>query len=516
MGHRNNLEKNSSVYITTPIYYVNDVPHIGHAYTTLACDTAARFYSLVGQEVVFLTGTDEHGQKVEKAAAQKGVSPKQFVDEVSEAFRSLTSLMDIKNTDFIRTTETRHIQAAQALWSQLVDRGFIYLGDYSGWYAVRDEAFYSEKELVNGKAPTGADVEWITEPSYFFRLSAFQEKLLAYYTENPTFIMPESRRNEVMRFVEGGLTDLSVSRTSFRWGVPVPGNETHVIYVWLDALTNYITALGYPDTDSPLFQKHWKNAVHVVGKDILRFHAVYWPAFLMAADLPLPKQIVVHGWWTNEGVKISKSLGNTIDPVALIAEFGIDAVRYFLLREVPFGQDGDFSKTALVNRYNSDLANAYGNLVQRVLSFVYKQNDGQIPTPGAFAACDTSLLDMANALPSKVIELMDRFSFNRYAETLWQFIAEANRYVDEQKPWGLKTTDRPRMMTVLYVLMEVIRKTALLTQPLLPVASDKILSQLNIAPDKRTFAQFNDGLVPGTPISEPAGVFPRLGMLRCS
>jgi methionyl-tRNA synthetase len=498
------------MYITTPIYYVNDAPHIGHAYTTLACDTAARFWRLTDQEVLFLTGTDEHGQKVEKAAAQKNLSPQQFVDEISQTFRTLATLMGITHTDFIRTTEPRHIQAAQALWNQLLEKGHIYLGEYSGWYAVRDEAFYSEKELINGKAPTGADVEWITEPSYFFRLSAFQEKLLAYYKENPTFITPESRRNEVMRFVEGGLTDLSVSRTSFRWGVPVPGDERHVIYVWLDALTNYITALGYPDTQNTLFQKHWKDAVHVVGKDILRFHAVYWPAFLMAANLPLPKQIVAHGWWTNEGVKISKSLRNTIDPVDLINEFGIDAVRYFLLREVPFGQDGDFSKSALINRYNSDLANAYGNLVQRVLSFIYKQNDGRIPTPGTFLPCDTDLLTMADTLPHKIQPFMEHLSFNRYGETLWQFISEANRYVDEQKPWGLKNTDRPRMMTVLYVLTESIRKIALLTQPILPVASEKILTQLGVDAQKRTLNFFQEKLIPGSSISEPTGVFPRM------
>ncbi|MES2252891.1 MAG: methionine--tRNA ligase [Pseudomonadota bacterium] len=496
----------TAAYITTPIYYVNDKPHIGHAYTTLACDTLARFWRLQGKDVKFLTGTDEHGQKVEKAAAVAGVSPQNFVDDVSQTFRHLIEKIDVTNNDFIRTTEPRHIKAAQALWTRLIDNGSIYLGEYAGWYAVRDEAFYAESELVNGNAPTGADVEWLIEPSYFFKLSAYQDQLLAYYKAHPDFIAPESRRNEVIRFVEGGLHDLSVSRTSFKWGVPVPGDDKHIMYVWLDALTNYMTALGYPDEQTPDFKTFWPEAVHVVGKDILRFHAVYWPAFLMAADLPLPRQVFAHGWWTNEGVKISKSLGNTIDPIELIDTFGSDAVRYFLMREISFGQDGDFSRQALISRINSDLANAYGNLVQRVLSFIYKNADAIVPTPGELTAEDLMFLN----LPKQFLPTIDEMQINRYAEGVWALIAKANQYVDEHKPWGLKKTDPERMSTVLYVLADFIRQIAILTQPLVPLASAKILNQLSVPEPDRLFSSLNKQLLPNTKLPEPTGVFPRI------
>ncbi|RZI46917.1 methionine--tRNA ligase [Candidatus Finniella inopinata] len=492
-------------YITTPIYYVNDIPHIGHAYTTLACDTLARYKRLAGDDVYFLTGTDEHGQKVEKAAEQKGLAPQDFVDQVSQSFRDLIPAINATPDDFIRTTEIRHKQAVQHLWDELVKQGAIYLGEYSGWYAVRDEAFYGEGELVNGKAPTGADVEWVTESSYFFRLSAFQDRLLELYHQNPGFIAPQSRRNEVMRFVEGGLHDLSISRTSFKWGVTVPNDPKHVVYVWLDALTNYITALEYPDQGGN-FGKYWPHAIHVVGKDILRFHAVYWPAFLMAANLPLPKQIFAHGWWTNEGEKISKSLGNTIDPIELVQTFGADAVRYFLLREVSFGQDGDFSRQQLINRYNSDLANAYGNLVQRVLSFIHKSCDGVVPKPQDLQESDQDLLN-ACMITTQLETDMEALAFHKYADHAWQIIAHANRYMDEQKPWGLKTTDVPRMHTILYALADTIRQIALLTQPLLPVASAAILDQLAIPLDQRKLV--GNPLKPGTPLPEPKGVFPR-------
>ncbi len=377
----------AAYYITTPIYYVNDLPHIGHAYTTLACDAVARFKRLDGYDVRFLTGTDEHGQKVEKSARRAGKEPRPFTDEVSENFRGLARAMNFSNDDFIRTTEPRHIRASQAIWTALMDAGQIYLGTYAGWYAVRDEAFYAEDEVVEGAdgrkhAPSGAEVEWVEEPSYFFRLSEWQQPLLRHYEANPDFIAPPARRNEVLSFVKSGLRDLSVSRTSFKWGVPVPNDADHVIYVCLDALTNYITAVGYPDTPGETYATYWPADLHMVGKDILRFHAVYWPAFLMGAGLAPPKRVFAHGWWTNEGRKISKSLGNIIDPLWLIERYGLDQVRYFLLREVPFGNDGDFSHRAMVGRINGDLANDFGNLAQRVLSMIAK-DDGAVPVPGA-------------------------------------------------------------------------------------------------------------------------------------
>ena len=359
-------------YVTTPIYYVNDAPHIGHAYTTLACDVLARFKRLDGFDVKFLTGTDEHGQKVAKSAAAKDMDPREFTDMVSRKFRDLAQFMNCENFDFIRTTEARHKKASQAIWKRLVERDEIYLGSYAGWYAVRDEAFYTEDELTDGPdgkktAPSGAEVEWVEEPSYFFKLSEWGDRLLEHYQDHQDFVLPNTRLNEVKSFVSGGLQDLSVSRTTFKWGVPVPGDDEHIMYVWLDALTNYITGVGFPETEKGDYATYWPADLHMVGKDILRFHAVYWPAFLMAAGLEPPKRVFAHGWWTNEGRKISKSLGNIIDPIHLVEKYGLDPVRYFLLREVPFGNDGDFSHAAMVTRMNSELANDYGNLAQRVL-----------------------------------------------------------------------------------------------------------------------------------------------------
>ncbi len=501
-------------YITTPIYYVNDKPHIGHAYTTLACDVLARFKRLDGFDVNFLTGTDEHGQKVEASAEKAGIDPQLFTDRVSQNFRDLTEICNYSNDDFIRTTEERHKIACQKLWQVLEDKGFIYLGSYAGWYAVRDEAFYTETELTKsaeGKfiAPTGAEVEWVEEPSYFFKLSAFEEPLLKLYQEQPDFIGPDSRRNEVISFVKGGLRDLSVSRTTFKWGISVPGNDEHIMYVWLDALTNYLTAVGYPDEDVVSYKKFWPADLHMVGKDIVRFHAVYWPAFLMAADLPLPKRVFAHGWWTNEGQKISKSLGNTIDPLALIEQFGLDQVRYFMLREVPFGKDGDYSTRAMISRVNGDLANDIGNLAQRVLSMVFKNCDGKIPEHGTFSAEDQELLAKAGGLLEKMRNDFDKQSFHRGLESVWEVISTANKYVDEQAPWTLRKTDPPRMGTVLYVLSEVIRQIAVLLQPVMPQSMEKMLGQLSLSADQRGFQTLGTPLVSGTEISKPEGVFPR-------
>jgi methionyl-tRNA synthetase len=498
-------------YITTPIYYVNDKPHIGHAYTTLACDVIARFMRLDGYTVKFLTGTDEHGQKVEKAAADAGVPPKEFVDKVSQNFRTLCERMNFSHDDFIRTTEARHFKSATAFWERLVEKDAIYLGSYAGWYAIRDEAFYAENELINGKAPTGADVEWVEEPSYFFRLSEFQEKLLAFYDYNPQFIAPLSKRNEVLNFVKSGLRDLSISRTSFKWGIPVPGDPRHVMYVWIEALSNYITALGFPDMEAATFQNFWPAQLHMMGKDILRFHAVYWPAFLIAAEIDPPKRIFAHGWWTNEGEKISKSLGNAIDPLELIDQYGLDQTRYFLMREVPFGGDGDFSRSAMVQRINSNLANDLGNLVQRTASMVYKNCEEKMPMPGALAEHDLALIQGAEAILPSLRDYMKDQAIHKALEAIWQVIAAANRYVEAEAPWALRKTDVTRMATVLYTVIEVIRHLGIYLQPFMPDSAAKILDLLGVSKDERTFSHIGKQyrLRGNTPIQEPTPIFPR-------
>ncbi|MFC3051038.1 methionine--tRNA ligase [Kordiimonas pumila] len=504
-----------SFYITTPIYYVNDVPHIGHAYTTLACDVMARFKRLDGYDVMFLTGTDEHGQKVEKSAEKAGIPPQEFCDKVSERFRELATAMNFSNDQFIRTTEERHKNAVQHLWKVLLEKGHIYEDKYAGWYSVRDEAFYAESELQDGKpgeklAPTGAPVEWVEEPSYFFRLSAFGDKLLSYYEANPDFVMPKSRLNEVTSFVKGGLDDLSISRTTFNWGVPVPDVPGHIMYVWIDALANYLTAVDYPNMDSQTYQNFWPANVHMVGKDILRFHAVYWPAFLMAAGLPLPKRVFAHGWWTNEGQKISKSLGNVIDPFELIDTYGLDAVRYFMLREVPFGNDGDFSRRSFVLRCNSDLANGLGNLSQRTLSMIAKNCDGFIPECSTLTNDDKELLGNVENLLDTVRDHINAQAFHHAFESIFAQAAAADTYITVQEPWKLKKTDPERMKTVLYVLAEAIRQLAILVQPIMPESAAKILDQLNVS--ERGFDQLGGAgrLKAGVELPTPIGVFPRL------
>ncbi|MBL8806378.1 MAG: methionine--tRNA ligase [Rhodospirillales bacterium] len=509
-----------SYYITTPIYYVNDVPHIGHAYTTLACDVLARFKRLDGFDVFFLTGTDEHGQKVEKSAIAAGMSPKEFTDKVSANFRALGATMGYSNDDFIRTTEDRHIRSSQAIWQAMaarktpLGRDNIYLGKYDGWYAVRDEAYYDESELVTGpdgkkRAPSGAEVEWVEEPSYFFRLSDWGDWLLAFYKSNPDAVGPATRLNEVRSFVEQGLHDLSISRTTFGWGVKVPGDEKHVMYVWLDALTNYITAAGYPDVEGEKFRRFWPADLHMVGKDIVRFHTVYWPAFLAAAGIATPKRVFAHGWWTNEGQKISKSLGNVIDPVKLVEKYGLDPVRYFLLREVSFGQDGDFSNSAMVRRMNTDLANDLGNLAQRVLSFVAKNAGGEVPQHGALADADRALLGAAGDLLVTIRAELDQQAFHKALEATFAVVAEANRYVDAQAPWTLRKTDPARMATVLYVLMETIRLIGFALQPFMPTTIGRLLDLLAVGADARSFSHWDWALKPGTKLPAPSGLFPR-------
>ena len=513
--------KNGAFYITTPIYYVNDKPHIGHAYTTIACDVLARFKRLDGYDVKFLTGTDEHGQKVAKAADDKGVTPQALCDANSQNFRDLTKTLNISNDDFIRTTEARHIKACQALWQRLEASGNIYLDKYAGWYAVRDEAFYDEGELTKGPngeklGPTGAPVEWVEEESLFFPLSKWQQPLLDFYDANPDFIGPKSRFNEVYSFVKGGLRDLSISRTAFSWGVPVPGHPRHVMYVWIDALTNYITALGYPDETGEM-AKFWPRtnpiALHVVGKDIIRFHCVYWPAFLMAAKLPLPKRVFGQGWWTVEGQKMSKSLGNAIDPNALSEKYGVDPLRYFLLREIPYGNDGDFAEAAIAGRINSELANAFGNLAQRFLSFIAKNLEGVLPAPNELTAGDKDLLGASYGLLDQCREAIERQAFHDAIEAIWVVVRAANGYVDVQAPWALRKTDPARMNTVLYVLAEVVHHLAILIQPFTPAAAAKMLDQLAVPEGARSFAHLGEAhaLKGGTALPTPTGVFPRYG-----
>lgn len=507
------MERNT-YYITTPIYYVNGSPHIGHAYTSLACDVLARFMRLAGKEVFFLTGTDEHGQKVAKSAFMDQLSPQEFCDNLSERFRDLGKIMNFSNDDFIRTTEDRHKEAVSSLWKKLSNH--IYLGKYSGWYSVRDEAFYAESELTDGLAPTGAPVEWLEEESYFFELSKWQDKLLDFYENNPDFIKPESRRNEIVNFIKSGLQDLSISRTSFKWGIPVPGNSKHIIYVWLDALTNYISAIGYPNVKSEKFKKFWPCDIHIIGKDISRFHAIYWPAFLMAADIELPKKIFAHGWWTNEGQKISKSLGNTIDPIELVEKYGLDQVRYFLMREVFFGQDGNFSKANLVLRVNAELANNIGNLVQRTLSFINKYVNKQVPEVSIEFISNlyktNNLILKADSILKVMYSEMDNQNFSNVLENIIGLSSLANIYIDGEAPWRLIKEDIKKMNEILYTLCEVIKYIAILLLPFIPDSSNKILDFLSVEENLRNFKSlsFEHHLKPGTVLPDPQPIIPRI------
>lgn len=499
-------------YITTPIFYPNGVPHIGHAYTAIATDGLARFQRLDGRDVFFLSGTDEHGQKMQRTAEERGITPIELADENSAVFRKMVDALGCTNDDFIRTTEARHAAASQALWRRMDANGDIYLDTYGGWYSVRQEAYFDESETTIGedgvrREPLGSEVEWVEEESYYFRLSAYQDKLLAHYESQPDFVGPSERRNEVIAFVKSGLKDLSISRTTFDWGVPVPGNDQHVMYVWVDALTNYITAAGFPDTHDPKWN-YWP-ATHIIGKDIVRFHAVYWPAFLMSAGVTLPNRVFAHGFLNSRGEKMSKSVGNVVDPFELIDEYGIDQVRYFFMREVPFGNDGNYSHDAIVARTNADLANGLGNLAQRSLSMIAKNCDGRVPEPDALTTEDKDLI--GKAVPALVAarEAMTSQAIHKALEAIFNVVTLADRYIDAQAPWALRKTDPDRMNAVLYTMAETVRRIAILTQPFMPHASSRLLDLVAVAEDRRTFADLEHSLVGGTPLPKPEGVFPR-------
>ena len=483
-------------YITTPIYYPSGKPHMGHAYSSIVADIFARFKRLEGYNVLFLTGTDEHGLKIQREAEKNKKDPKVFCDELSEKFKELTKILNLSNNDFIRTTEKRHYKSVEEIWNRLVKSGDIYLGKYSGWYSISDEAYYDEDEieLSEGKKKSiasGSLVDWVEEESYFFKLSAWNKKLLNYYKENKDFILPNSRKNEVVKFVEKGLKDLSVSRTSFSWGIPVPKNNNHVIYVWLDALTNYLSALNFPDTENIKYKSFWPADVHIIGKDILRFHAIYWPAFLLAANLPLPKRVFGHGWILSGDKKMSKSLGNILDPIEIINDYGIDQLRYYLIKEVSLGNDGSISMENLKNCINNDLANNYGNLCQRVFTFIKKNCSNRIPNKKKISDQDINLLSNLKNNLSNLINLINNQNLNEYIKTVVSFSFEANKYFNDSEPWSLKKTDPERMETILYVISEHIKNISILLNPVIPEATGKILEIMNISKENISIDSIN-------------------------
>ena len=488
---------NKNFYITTPIYYPSGKPHMGHAYSSIVADIFARFKKLEDYNVLFLTGTDEHGQKIQKEAKKNNKDPKVFCAELSETFRSLTKVLNLSNNDFIRTTEKRHHKSVVEIWNRLVSSGDIYLDKYSGWYSVSDEAFYDEEEIeiVNGNKvskSSGSNVEWVEEESYFFRLSVWSKKLLEFYNNNPKFILPASRRNEVIRFVEKGLKDLSISRTSFSWGIPVPKNEKHVIYVWLDALTNYISALNFPDVENKKYKDYWPADVHIIGKDILRFHAVFWPAFLLAAKLSPPKRVFGHGWILSDEKKMSKSLGNILDPLEIIKKYGIDQLRYYLVKEVSLGNDGSISMENLKNCINNDLANNYGNLCQRVFSFIKKNCENKIPKSKKLNISDKKLLNnLKNNVP-KLINLMNNQELNEYIKIVVSFSFDANKYFNDSEPWAVKKKDPDRMKTILFTIVQQIKNISILLNPIIPNATKKVLSIINFSSNDIRIDKIND------------------------
>lgn len=506
----------SPFYITTAISYPNGKPHIGHAYELIATDAMARFQRLDGRDVFFLTGTDEHGQKMQQTARAEGITPLELATRNSDEFRAMGQLLNASNDDFIRTTEERHHKTVQEVWRRMAANGDIYKDSYAGWYSVRDEAYYQEEETelrADGvrTGPQGTPVEWVEEESYFFKLSAYEDRLLKLYDDQPDFIGPNERRNEVVSFVKSGLRDLSISRTTFDWGIPVPGDPKHVMYVWVDALTNYITATGYVEDENGPRAKYWPADAHIIGKDIIRFHAVYWPAFLMSAKLPLPKKVFAHGFLLNKGEKMSKSLGNVVDPVNLVDHFGLDPVRYFFMREVSFGQDGSYSEEAIATRINADLANGIGNLASRSLSMIVKNCDGQLPAPGPLSDEDKAMLSAADGMLAICREEMSKQMIHRAVAAIIGTVSEADRYFAGQAPWALKKTDPARMETVLYVTAEVVRQIAILLQPIMPDSAAKLLDLVAVPADKRSFASLGEAgrLTPGTALETPAPVFPR-------
>ena len=504
-----------SFYITTAISYPNGSPHIGHAYELIATDAIARFKRLDGYDVFFLTGTDEHGQKMLQTAAREGITTQELADRNAAVFRAMGPALNASNDDFIRTTEERHKRASQAIWQRMEAAGDIYKDSYSGWYSVRDEAYFAENEtVVSGdgvrRGPTGTPVEWVEEESYFFKLSAYQDRLLALYEDSPDFIGPDERRNEILSFVKSGLRDLSVSRTTFDWGIQVPGAPKHVMYVWVDALTNYITATGFPDEGGE--RRHfWPADVHIIGKDIIRFHAVYWPAFLMSAGLPLPKRVFGHGFLFNRGEKMSKSVGNVIDPFTLAAHYGVDQLRYFFLREVPFGQDGNYSHEAIVNRINADLANDLGNLAQRSLSMIAKNLNGVMPAFGQPEASDRELLEQAYGLVDKARAAMNDLALHTLLAETWKVVADANRYFASEEPWIKRKTDQARFEAILAVTAEVLRVIAIIAQPTIPESAGRLLDLLGVPADLRMFSHTNAGyrVDAGTILPPPQPIFPR-------
>ena len=475
---------NKNFYITTPIYYPSAKPHMGHAYSSIIADFFARFKRIDGFKVHFLTGTDEHGLKIQRSAEKKNIEPLLFCNEISETFRNLSSKLNLTNTDFIRTTEDRHKKSVQHLWSELEKSGDIYLSKYSGWYSVSDEAYYNEDEIeeIDGEKfakSSKSKVEWIEEESFFFKLSKWQNSLLDYYEKNPDFISPESRKNEVISFVKSGLKDLSVSRKSFSWGIKVPNNNEHIIYVWLDALTNYISALNYPDINNDLYKEFWPATIHLIGKDILRFHAIYWPAFLMAANLPLPKKVYGHGWILSDNEKMSKSKGNILDPLEIIDNYGLDPLRYYLIKEVSFGNDGNISQERLEDCINSDLANNYGNLCQRVTSFASKNCDEMIPQDIEFNKDDKNILENYEKNLQTIREKIDNQDINFYINFIVNCLFDANKYFNDQEPWK-KKDDKKRLNTIVYTTLEIVRKITYLLYPIIPSSSLKALEIFNL------------------------------------